>query len=633
MMRVAGRNKSGLAKGLSVEDSGALNTLTENSVILNMTNFTDGVSIQPNAYWDSAVHENKTFNSKNFTHLHVRTFIDGVHNYSVQIFEILRTDSGTAVVGRNTVILDTVNENKSTIFKIDYAEFKIRIYNRSAETKKIGVYAYLKNHLDENLTVGDLEKTANFNEYIYNKPTPLTGLTISANTYWDSAINESKVFNSKNFTHLHIQTFLNSKFKYSVELIEVLKNQSGVGIEGRRTLAIDDAIGNQSIIFKIEYAEFKIRIYNKSEASQKIGLYAYLKDDDSNLSVVNHNQHSSLLKNVRLYKNNMIPHDFYNGEFYAHKHYSNEVHTSEDGVNWTLKATLPTADRITVLIVSDTGRIIAGTVQGNVYVSDENQEFSSSEPVVSSGKFDVRFGATKYQNVILLNNYDLHGPDYEHDVFLSTDNGESFKKIFGNENIASFGTTDDRYHIHASEYDPYNGKIYVWLGDFTNINLFISDDWGKTWTTSMERGLMSNHTQIIAVEKGIVLGADTEQSGISFIELKRESFDEAISEDKYIRNFYKFTDNNERWIATRPFVDRANNVYIMGYTAEYSNRAGYVLYSKDGYNWSMILKTQTAGSYFGIVTSVYGNGKVVLGQRNDDIDGTVYQTIVADANF
>ena len=329
------------------------------------------------------------------------------------------------------------------------------------------------------------------------------------------------------------------------------------------------------------------------------------------------------LKNVKVINDSPVTyvHWFHDGLFYGS--YSRSIYTSPDGENWTELTNLEGAESpIAFVVVSDTNRIIAACQGGQVFVSDENGEFSST-PAFTSGSFDVRFGHFKYRNIIGLNTYESHGFDdgQKHEAFLSTDNGETFKKVF---DISTLDTLppldDDRYHLHDMEYDPYNGRLYLWTGDFMNRTLNYSDDWGDTWHTALPRGEAGNSTQVIATKDGIALGSDTNPGGIAFIELDRsKGTEEKPSIEKYDRAFWSFSDYQDRYVALRRWVERDKGIYLVPFAAEYDdNNSGIIAFSRDGYNWYEIYKSTSKGHWSGFYTVTYGNGLIVATLRDPD---------------
>lgn len=629
MMRMAGRGEDGTAKAIRTDNNGNVNTLIDSKTILNQVVSTHGPLVPANGTWDSAVASSLVFKTLNFTHLHLRASIGTNFKYSVEIIEILRGSNGTAHEGRKMLVLNNSEKTDNTVVKIDYAEFKIKLYNNSSESKNIAIYAYLKNFSEPDLTGKTIYEATNKNEVLLTETLSSHGRSVPANGIWDSAVHSGMTFNVRTYTHLHLRTFLSVNFRYSVEIVEIIRNAAGSSAEGRKLLIMDTVLSNKETLAKVDYAEFKIKVYNHSDTARNVGIYAYLKNVPESDKLVETSTKSPNINNLEVIENNLIPQDFHKGLFYASKYNSNEIYTSSDGREWTLKGTIPNNDAVAKIVISDTGRLVVATTEGNVFVSDESQQFQGTSPVISSGKFDNRFGSSKYLNIILISTYETHGPDYMHEAFLSTDNGETFTKIFDNNTLTSFNVKDDRYHIHSVEYDPYNGNIYVWGGDFDNRAIFLSKDFGKTWSLPITRSLMRNTTQLISTEKGLALGADSERGGVSFIEIDRTVLDQTLEPSKYKENHFLFTTTTDRWIATRPYVNRAKNIYIMGYTAEYSDKSGYVLHSENGYDWKMLYRTNTAGSYYGINTSVFGNGIALFGQRNNQ-NSTFYQTVVAD---
>lgn len=314
-------------------------------------------------------------------------------------------------------------------------------------------------------------------------------------------------------------------------------------------------------------------------------------------------------------------HDFNNGFFYGSGFERRRIFKSANGLDWTEIHDFGAGKVVAKVIVSDTARIVVAMEDGDVFVSDENEIFGST-PAFQSGRFVHQYGHFKHANFIGLSVYGRKGVDEaggwveRHEAWLSVDNGESFTRIFNNGtlNLLPPLTNRPEYHIHDIEYDPYNGYIYIWNGDFGNEALNYSKDLGATWHMVGTRGAIDNVTEVLATERGIALGADAAPGGYAFIHLDRtkDAVDE-ISLDNYDKLHWKFGDIDDRYIASQSWVDREKGIYITGFVCEFTTQSPAVLaFSRDGYHWNVLAKSLHIGHLTGFESVVYGNG-IIMG--------------------
>ncbi len=165
------------------------------------------------------------------------------------------------------------------------------------------------------------------------------------------------------------------------------------------------------------------------------------------------------------------------------------------------------------LIVSNTGRIVVGTNEGHVFVSDENQTNFLLAFQFLSGHANANWGHTMYDNIILIAAYGDKVPDDEpREVYMSVDSGATWEKILDVKE--DFGIiANDNMHMHGVGYDPYWNRILVTTGDSPeDRNLYYSDDYGDSWVqvydpyTPIEEKLGAMQLQIIPYSHGIVFG-------------------------------------------------------------------------------------------------------------------------------
>jgi hypothetical protein len=168
------------------------------------------------------------------------------------------------------------------------------------------------------------------------------------------------------------------------------------------------------------------------------------------------------------------------------------------------------------MIVSDTGRIILGTNQGRVLVSDTAKTTFTAAFTFASGESRLEWGWNKYKNIILLSSYGNNATTPPCEVIMSLDHGATFKRIFNKD--TSSVVDKEHFHIHSTLYDPYADVIYVVTGDFEERQIYASWNLGNDWIPTIENpddGYPSIHpTQMIATPYGITLGSDEIPEGI-----------------------------------------------------------------------------------------------------------------------
>lgn len=341
------------------------------------------------------------------------------------------------------------------------------------------------------------------------------------------------------------------------------------------------------------------------------------------------------LRNARFVENGLASQGvfwFHDGKFYG-ANAGTAIRVSDDAENWEALTSSPyeegaMGERIEILLVSETGRVIVGYFNGKVYVSDEDGVFPD-EPAFVTSKFSRRRGHFVYRNIIGICTYDTHGMENKHEFWLSTDNGETFELVFDNSNVEGTLLDPDRFHFHDCEYDPYSGRIMIWGGDFENRNLWYSDDWGVTWNRTWETFSPGNATQVIATTKGIMLGSDTDPGGFASLTVnRRNKINPIIDSDTYDSHYWHFNPN--RYIAARRWVERDKGIYIVPFYSEHDDGVGHLASSRDGNTWHEIYKTRSIGFHHGFVSVSYGNGKVVASYMETP---TNIKTFIADINI
>lgn len=158
------------------------------------------------------------------------------------------------------------------------------------------------------------------------------------------------------------------------------------------------------------------------------------------------------------------------------------------------------------------------------------QVFQTGKPSVS---LNAGWGYSKYKNFILVSEYgaktgvainDLPNGaaegEYARYVYMSKDNGETWKTIFDLSNF----TDGLGVHVHGALFDEYWNRIWVSHGDghFGSNGLFYSDDLGKTWTSATEfhnQGANFSQTvHMVSLPTCILLASDSYPNGIHRID-------------------------------------------------------------------------------------------------------------------
>jgi len=643
MMRVAGRGTDGKAKPLNLTDNGEIKSTPASKILLSeISGSRDGRVVSGESSWTSDV-----FSSDGYSNLVVHARSGGGFQYSVRINEVMYNDDRLqSLTGRSTRANEQSEENKWTEMRIPYNFFRIEIMNHGTEDKPLALYAYLNNKnkylnielekkMDEqhnemmDMLTRQVESKILLSEFLGSRD----GREVSGGSSWSS-----DVFSSEDYSNLVVHARFGGGFKYSVRINEVMFNDDGLeSPTGRAIWAIERSEQNEWSEMKTPYNFFRIEIINHGTEDQPFALYAYLNNKttylDNEIIHMTNKNHDELVRllekspseeikvptltNVQYITNTTSIRNvnfFFDGLFYGSS-IGSKLYTSKDCIEWVELYDFENDEEIAWVIVSDTHRIIVGFKNGDVYISNEEGVFKPT-PDIQTGKLDIRFGQTKHNNVILFSTYENKGnfDTKKHEVWLSRNNGESFSKIFDNDTPDSFKpiTNKDNYHLHNVEFDHLSGRIYLYNGDFDQTLLQYSDDWGKTWHAVGERDDMLNVTQLISIHDGLVLGADHSGGGIDFIRLDRNKTALDIPKiTNYIEHYWRLSDKNHGYIATRRWIDREQGIYLMGFTPEHNDEAsGFIIYSENGLDWVVIQKSISNGNYKGFENVVYGNGIV-----------------------
>lgn len=662
MMRISGRADDGLAKAIKVGTDGDL-IVQKPEVLFHMDEEGSygGRDILAGQTWSSEVFDN--LGNQTIT---IRTAPNNNTRYSIRLVELLKGKGETTIEYESHNV--TSDSGSVRFFEVELTGktklFRIEVTNKGTITLKLGLIVQSSNTLKEylanentlqnihNLTseINDVSKDR-FIQHM-DEDGSYAGRDIEGLSEW-----ESDVFNLNNNQKITLRTFLSIGVPYRIEIDELIRGRGGVTTLTTNTHKTDVFTSNQTIELMVQSSAnmFKIRVINESEETFKFGLVvtssplnvisyydgiqvknqqeiATEKTLEQLLSAIQNSaspkQQKPILKNVKMIDPENVSANivlgFHDGLFYGRNILKdNKLFTSEDGEVWNEFKTFNFSvnTNIEKFLASDTGRLIVGGENGEVFISDEDGSFGSS-PSFTTGRLRRNFGKFKHENLIGFLCYDVHGFDsgQKHEAWLSINNGATFTKIFDNNTLQGLLTkypefNDARVHLHDIEYDPFSGRLYIWQGDFDSRTFYYSDDWGKTWEMGIPRGVVGNSTQIIAVPDGLVFGADTNGGGVAFLPLDRsKNIQPIIDINDYDNEHWKLNRDGERFVAVDKWVDRENSLYMLAYTVEFDDdqdRSGYLAYSRNGVDWDILMKSAHRGNFTGFENVAYGNGKLV----------------------
>lgn len=249
------------------------------------------------------------------------------------------------------------------------------------------------------------------------------------------------------------------------------------------------------------------------------------------------------------------------------------------------------------MLVSDTGRIVACTNQGHVFVSNEEQTSFPAAPTFSflAGKTFVYYPWDKYNEIILLASYGPHdGQNPPRELYASFDDGETFTKIF--EKSIEGMQVPSFYHIHAVEYDPYADRIWLAIGDGQNIQIHYSDDRGETWKDVFEYPVESvaKVTAICSFPHGTVFGTDSQPNGLRFLPRNRRNVKEKPNAENFVIDYFVVDSEdvtNDLLVFYKPFRlrEQGSNLTIMPSAYDITTPP-VILLTENGIDWYEIYR-------------------------------------------
>lgn len=274
------------------------------------------------------------------------------------------------------------------------------------------------------------------------------------------------------------------------------------------------------------------------------------------------------------------------------------------------------------LIISDTGRIIIGTTNGSVYVSNEAKTTFTKAFQFSNGVARLEWGQCKYQNIILLSSYgDKNAANPPRQVYLSKDHGATWTKIFDMPIVNMVDPA--KFHLHEVLYDPYSKAIWVVTGDEVNNNIYISYDFGDTWTPIYDTPATSTNkhihpTSLLAFPHGVIMGSDELPEGMRYWKRPTDKLQPTIKIQDIDINFLTWgspTDTNIANLSVGGHVVSTES-YFLGLHAyrvdtNTTNKTQYarLFISPDGKQWFEVFR-EIASNITGFINLVPPNPRV-----------------------
>lgn len=653
-MRIAGRGEDGTAKGIRTDDDGKVVLSRKPVELLRQPTPADGLAISQGSSVQMDYLDVTDIDS-----LLITTRPSANNSYTVEIVEYYHFNIG------NENAVKTHKMSRMTgrqTFNIELSglgnKIRVRVYNHDTTAFNIGL-TITENKINTNeyydtetqtfkqqgqiATVGKVDEVINTigTRQIMIQPVSSNGFQVLVGNS-----NETVYLDVVNLDRVTIGTAVSNATPYRIEVLEynVISGGSVTHVVTHR-LSDVDLTGAQTLEVKLtgKSNRIKIKVANRGSESFWIGLNVDGKHSKSleyydtanrtfkaqeqiatektlnellrtmlGFNVTKEAKRPPTLENVTITNSGPIKQivGSHDGVVYGAGKTLGELYTSTDGNNWTLLHTFTTGSGVTMCLVGDTGHLVVGFFNGDVFISDEDGVFSET-PSFQTGSITHNFGRFKHGNVLGFNTYEAHGftDGQKHEAFISTDNGKTFKKVMDSARLQALLTQypdflGNRIHLHDIEYDPYSGRLYLWQGDFDARTFYYSDDWGDTWDMAFPRGAAGNATNIIATPTGIAFGGDTEGGGVGYLRLDRSSnIKPALTIENYENEHFKFNNDGGRFISTRKFVDRTKGIYLLPYIVEFDDddvRNAYLAYSDNGKDWQIIWQTPDTGHATGL---------------------------------
>lgn len=211
--------------------------------------------------------------------------------------------------------------------------------------------------------------------------------------------------------------------------------------------------------------------------------------------------------------------------------------STDEGKTWIDVGGVINGQMIQGIRVLDDGELIVTTsrdktnnIKSKLYKSSnysvKNPENTTYTEKLEMHNLDANFNnpwcLDNYYNIVLASDYGGHYLTGARYVYMSTDFGKTWERIFDQKEAsetvegAPAYTTDA--HVHTCHYDRYRDRIWVCVGDQDNTATYYSDDMAKSW--KLIKGLtgkgVMQYTGITSYPEGVFFGSDRAPDGVYF---------------------------------------------------------------------------------------------------------------------
>lgn len=195
-------------------------------------------------------------------------------------------------------------------------------------------------------------------------------------------------------------------------------------------------------------------------------------------------------------------------------------------------------------------------------------------------------------------------------LHLSTDNGDTWTTVFDIAvNIGAVKST----HIHSCAIDPYDGTLWIVLGDWPNQKVYWSIDNGATWTGGADAPISSNqYTAVFPLSGCIGFGTDAHCCGVGYV--PKAGAKTAVNYGGWgdmsaIIHTYPINEETVQPVCCRVGTDQSTNVSMFGYFVSAGNDGAFSeflnasVYVTDGILTRKVFENES--TIIGGVTSVF----------------------------
>lgn len=276
------------------------------------------------------------------------------------------------------------------------------------------------------------------------------------------------------------------------------------------------------------------------------------------------------------------------------------------------------------VLVSKSGRIIACTEDGHIFVSDINQTYFPETPNISfqNGYVHSSLAHTVRGENILLGSYGLHsshdGSNPPREVWFSNNNGDSFNLIW-NPDLSEI-QDPTRYHIHDVEFDPFNSRIWITIGDRSNTQHYYTDNYGEVWNNLYEYPAPdgAQATQLISTPNGLFLGSDSRPNRVSFLPKSKNAITDKPNSANLVEDYMLMDGNTEGplYIAVRRWLSNYNgkSLILLPWAVDFGPDFSKLWACYDGVRWFEIYRHHKESSGF----------MNIIGPFQNDEEGWIY---------